>query len=158
MASNFGRLVAAAQSLAGTSAGDLAEVGSDGTVDALVSRSCSVEVVAAADDVSADSGYIFVIPANLDGKSLTSAKAKLVVAGVTGNNTIQVIRTRGPANMLTGAGITIAAGSEAVTAGAVDTGTPANIDLVTDDIVTIDVTLVSTGTAPKGLIVTLEFA
>ena len=155
MSSNFGRLVAAAQSLAGTSAGDLAEVGSDGTLDALVSRSCSVEVVASADSVDADSGYVFVVPSNLNGKNLTSAKAAVMTAGVTGNNTIQVIRTRGGANMLTGSGITIPAGSTAVTAGTVDT---ASDDVVTDDIITIDVTLVSTGTAPKGLIVTLEFA
>ncbi len=103
-----------------------------------------------------DGKKYFHIPANMTGMDLVSVHAQVVTAGTTGTTDIQIHNVTDTADMLSTV-ITIDStetGSDtAATPAVIDT---ANDDVATNDLLRIDVDAVST-TAPKGLIITLEF-
>jgi len=96
----------------------------------------------------------FVIPSTLSGWNLVRATAQVNTAGTTSATLIQVRRLRAgtPADMLS-TRISIASLATVATPGIIDI---ANDDILTDDMVLIDIDQVST-TPPKGLTVVLEF-
>jgi hypothetical protein len=109
------------------------------------------------DDVATGDGAAYIhIPAALNGMNLVSAHAEVITAGTTGTTDIQIANVTDTTDMLT-TKITVDStetGSDtAATAAVINTATD---DVVTNDLLRIDVDAVST-TAPKGLIVTLEF-
>jgi hypothetical protein len=117
-------------------------------------RSVSIQVTDGATNVSvADGVAYFTIPEILNGFNLTRAQATVVTAGTTGASTVMIHNLTSTANMLSGA-ISIASGGTVGTVGTIDT---AEDDVATNDIIRIDVDSVST-TAPKGLMVVLEFS
>ncbi len=103
-------------------------------------------------DVSVGDGRAyFTIPSKLDGRSLSIANATVITAGTTGNTTIQVHNVTNAEDILS-TPITIAT-TETTGAGVIDSGAAT---VSTRDLLRIDIDSVST-TAPKGLIVNLEF-
>lgn len=104
-------------------------------------------------DVTTGDGKLYIpIPAKCNGMNLIRAQAYVVTAGTTNATTVMVHNLTQAADMLSGA-ISIASGGTVGTVGTIDTG---NDDVATDNIIRIDVDSVST-TAPKGLLVMLEF-
>ncbi len=108
-------------------------------------------------DVATGNGkFYFDIPSALNEMNLVVAKASVITAGTTGTTDIQIHNLTDIADMLSTV-ITIDSGetssSTAATPPVINT---TNDDVVTDDIIRVDVDAVST-TAPKGLLVTLEF-
>jgi hypothetical protein len=98
-----------------------------------------------------DGKYYFDCPTALNGKNLTRARGRVITAGLTGSTDVQIHNVTDAVDMLSSK-IVIASGTtsdEGVVNGA-------NDDVATDDLLRVDVDSVST-TAPKGLIVTLEF-
>ena len=100
--------------------------------------------------------YFWKVPAALNGMNLVSASISVVTAGTTGTTDVQIANVTGAADMLS-TKLTIDSaetGSEtAATAYVIDT---LNDDVVTNDILRLDIDAVST-TPPQGLIVVLEF-
>lgn len=113
----------------------------------------------ATDLVTGDSlnGNFFRVPVELNGYNLVSVGASVFVAGITGNTDIQVNNHTQTADMLSTVmriETTETDTSTSAQPGTIDT---ANDDVATGDLITIDVDAVQTGTAPKGLVVTLGF-
>lgn len=116
-------------------------------------KAISIQVTDGTTDVTTGDGKAyFTIPESLNGMNLVRAQATVVTAGTTGATTIMVHNKTDVADMLSGA-ISIAS---AGTVGTVGTINGATDDVVTNDVLRIDVDSVST-TAPKGLMVVLEF-
>jgi hypothetical protein len=105
-----------------------------------------------------DGAAYFVVPTSLNGMSLVSCSAYVIVAGTTGTTNVQLARIRSgsPVDML----------STVLSIDSTETGTDtaataavinaSNDDVATHDRIRIDVDAVST-TAPRGLIVVLNF-
>ena len=108
-------------------------------------------------DVATGDGAAYIpIPERCDGMNLVRAMAHVITAGVTGTTDIQVHNVTQTADMLT-TKITIdSAETSSETAATPPVIDAANDDVATGDMLRIDVDAIST-TAPKGLIVTLEF-
>lgn len=105
-------------------------------------------------DVTTGDGKAYItIPAALNGMNLIRAQATVITAGTTNATTIMIHNKTDTADMLSGA-ISIAS---AGTVGTVGTINAATDDVVTNDILRVDVDSVST-TAPKGLMIVLEFS
>lgn len=108
------------------------------------------------DTATGDGKGYFHIPAGMNGMNLVSVHAEVITAGTTGTTDIQIHNVTQAADMLT-TKITIDSGETgsdtAATAAVIDT---ANDDVATNDLIRIDVDVVST-TAAQGLIVTLGF-
>lgn len=104
-------------------------------------------------DVTTGDGksYSFPLPACYNGMNLVSARAGVITAGTTNATTIMVHNETDNTDMLSAA-ISIASGDKAGTG----TVNASYDDVVTNDVIRIDVDSVST-TAPKGLTVALEF-
>lgn len=116
-------------------------------------KAVSIQVTDGTTDVATGDGKAyFTIPESLNGMNLVRAQATVVTAGTTGATTIMIHNKTDTADMLSGA-ISIAS---AGTVGTVGTVNGATDDVVTNDVIRIDVDSVST-TAPKGLVVVLEF-
>ena len=125
-------------------------------------KSISIYAINATSDVSQSNGLAyFSIPAELDGATLSRANATVITPGTTNATTITLYKLAVASNELTVYGemlsvdISIASAKNVGTAGTLH-GTAANYTVATDDVVRIDCTGVST-TAPKGLIVNLQF-
>jgi len=103
-----------------------------------------------------DGAAYVTVPSSYAGMNLVAVHARVITAGTTGTTDIQIHNLSQTADMLT-TKITIdttETGSDtAATAAVIDTS---NDDVASWDILRIDVDAVST-TAPKGLIVTMEF-
>jgi hypothetical protein len=97
------------------------------------------------------------IPEELDGMNLVSCHARVVTAGTTNVTTVQIANVTDSQDMLS-TRITIDSGEggsdTAVTPYAINTSYD---DVVTNDLLRIDVDTVST-TPPKGLVVRMRFA
>lgn len=108
-------------------------------------------------DLTTGDGKAFIhIPASLNGMNLVSVHAEVITAGTTGTTDFQIHNLTQTADMLSTV-LTIDSGETGSDTAAV----PAVIDLANDnvatnDVIRLDIDAVST-TAPKGLIVTLEF-
>jgi mono/diheme cytochrome c family protein len=96
-------------------------------------------------------GYIEILP-ECNGMNLISARARVGTAGVTGNTTFDIYNVTDSTSMLSSA-ISIASGAKSGT-GTVDT---AHDDVATGDLIRIDIDSIASGTAPKGLIISLSF-
>lgn len=119
----------------------------------LGTKSVSIAVFAPTTDVTTGDGKAYItIPACADGMNLIRAQGTVVTAGTTNATTVMIHNKTQAADMLSGA-ISIASGGTVGTVGTIDT---ANDDVATNDVIRIDVDSVST-TAPKGLMVVLEF-
>lgn len=104
-------------------------------------------------DVSTGDGRVyFQVPAKFNGDNLSIANATVLQAGATGSTTIQIHNVTDSVDMLS-TPITIS-DTDTTGSGVVDT---ANDDVTIRDILRIDIDSVQSGTAPKGLIVNLEF-
>lgn len=103
--------------------------------------------------VLTDGVAYLTVPPSINGMNLVHANATVVTAGTTNATTIQIHNKTDAVDMLSG-NISIASGGTVGTAGTINTGAD---DVVTNDVLRIDVDAVST-TAPKGLMVVLEFA
>lgn len=103
-----------------------------------------------------DGKSYFHIDSRLGGMNLVDAHAEVITAGTTGVTTIQIANVTQGADMLS-TRLTIDSGETgshtAATPAVIDT---ANDDVAENDVLRVDVDTVS-GTAPKGLIVTLGF-
>lgn len=99
-----------------------------------------------------DGQAIFVIPAALNGMNLIRAEAVVYTAGTTNATTVMIRNKTDTQDMLSGA-ISIASGGTVGTVGTINTSFD---DVVTNDVIAVDVDSVST-TAPQGLMVVLEF-
>lgn len=101
-------------------------------------------------------GYA-VVPSPLNGLNLVRVHARVITAGTTGTTDIQIHNVTDAVDMLS-TKLTIDStetGSDtAATAAVINTSTD---DVATNDLLRIDIDAVS-GTAPKGLLVTMEFA
>lgn len=116
-------------------------------------KSVSIQVTAFDGDVATGNGAaIFPIPDTLDGMNLVRAQAIVYTAGTTNATTVMIRNHTDTADMLTGA-ISIASAGTVGTVGTVNTATD---DVVVNDVIAIDVDIVST-TPPKGLMVQLDF-
>jgi hypothetical protein len=148
-----------AQLHAGTATGETGAplvVTADKLVDSTIfgRKGTSIPVIAAATDVTTGDGKMhIVIPEMLNGMNLVRAQAVVITAGTTGATTVMVHNLTDTQDMLSGA-ISIASGATVGTVGTINTTYD---DVATNDVLRIDVDSVST-TAPKGLIVVLEFA
>lgn len=104
-----------------------------------------------------DGKAYFTIPEELNGMNLVGVHARVVTAGTTGTTDIQIRNVTDSVDMLS-TKLTIDSdetGSDtAATAAVIDT---TKDDVVTNDLLAIDIDAVST-TAPKGLIARLRFA
>lgn len=108
------------------------------------------------DTATGDGQMYFHVPSALNGMDLVAVHAEVITAGTTGTTDIQIHNVTDAADMLT-TKITI----DSTETGSDTAATPAVIntaadDVVTNDLLRIDVDAVST-TAAKGLIVTMEF-
>ena len=108
-------------------------------------------------DLSTGDGKAYIhIPAALNGMNLVTVHAEVITAGTTGTSDFQIHNVTQTADMLS-TKITIDSGETgsdtAATPPVIDT---ANDDVATNDVLRLDIDAVST-TAPKGLIVTMEF-
>ncbi len=116
-------------------------------------KSLSVQVFDGTTDVATGDGKAYItIPEALNGMNLIRAQATVVTAGTTNATTVMIHNKTDAADMLSGA-ISIAS---AGTVGTVGTINGSADDVATNDVLRIDVDSVST-TAPKGLMVVLEF-
>lgn len=116
-------------------------------------KTVSIQVTDGATDVATGDGKAYLtIPEALNGMNLVRAQATVVTAGTTNATTVMIHNKTDAADMLSGA-ISIAS---AGTVGTVGTVNGATDDVATNDVLRIDVDSVST-TAPKGLMVVLEF-
>lgn len=116
-------------------------------------KAVSIQVTDGTTDVATGDGKAyFTIPESLNGMNLVRAQATVVTAGTTNATTIMIHNKTDTADMLSVA-ISIAS---AGTVGTVGTVNGATDDVATNDVIRIDVDSVST-TAPKGLVVVLEF-
>lgn len=116
-------------------------------------KTVSIQVNAGDADVATGDGQAYLtIPESLNGMNLVRAQATVVTAGTTNATTIMVHNKTQAADMLSGA-ISIASAGTVGTVGTIDAN---NDDVATNDVIRIDVDSVST-TAPKGLVVILEF-
>lgn len=103
--------------------------------------------------IAVGDGQAYVtIPEALNGMNLVRAQATVITAGTTNASTVMVRNHTDAADMLSGA-ISIASGGTVGTVGTINAATD---DVVTNDIIRIDIDSVST-TPPKGLTVVLEF-
>lgn len=101
--------------------------------------------------------YSFRVPIEMNGWNLVSVAAHCETAGVTGNFDIQIRNATDTADMLSTVmriETTETDTSTSAQPGTIDT---ANDDVVTADKIEIDVDAVQSGTAPKGLTVTMGF-
>jgi len=113
----------------------------------------SVIAVDAATALTVVDGKAYIpVPACMNGMNLIRAQAIVNTAGTTNATTIDIYNVTDGVDMLSGA-ISIASGE---TVGTVGTVNGATDDIATNDVLRIDVTTMST-TAPKGLMVVLEF-
>ena len=105
-----------------------------------------------------DGKYYIHIPASLDSLDLVEVHAKVITAGVTGTTDIQIANVTDAVDMLS-TKLTIDSGETgsdtAAAAAVIDT---TKDDVAVNDQLRIDVDAVQSGTAPKGLIITLGFA
>lgn len=116
-------------------------------------KSLSVQIYDGTTDVATGDGKAYItIPESLNGMNLVRAQATVVTAGTTNATTVMIHNKTDAADMLSGA-ISIAS---AGTVGTVGTINGSADDVATNDVLRIDVDSVST-TAPKGLMVVLEF-
>ena len=110
----------------------------------------------ATDVATGDGKMYFHVPASMNGMDLVTVHAEVITAGTTNTTDIQVHNLTQSTDMLSTV-ITIDSGETGsdtgATAAVIDTG---NDDVITNDLLRIDVDAIST-TAPKGLIITLEF-
>lgn len=122
----------------------------------LGTRSLQVTAFDYETDVAVGDGAAYVtVPSSYAGMNLVAVHARVITAGTTGTTDIQIHNLSQTADMLT-TKITIdttETGSDTAAAAVIDTS---NDDVASWDILRIDVDAVST-TAPKGLIVTMEF-
>lgn len=105
----------------------------------------------ATDVATGDGKFYFEVPSNLNGLVLSSARGRVVTAGTTGTTDIQIHNVTDAVDMLSSKIQIPSAGTSAN--GTVDA---TNNAVATDDLLRVDVDTVST-TAPKGLIITLQF-
>jgi len=104
-------------------------------------------------DVTVGNGRdVFIVPAKYDGENLAIANAVIGTAGVTGSTTINIYNVTKAQYMLS-TPITILSGAT-TGSGVID---EAADDISTGDILRVDILTASSGTAPKGLNVNLEF-
>jgi hypothetical protein len=133
------------------------------TADALAGSNIGTQVVqmvifdAAADVIAGDGKGYFVVPPELNGMNLVRVAATVLTAGTTNATTIQIHNVTDNQDMLS-----TLMNIESTESSTRTSGTPGTIDATHDDVVTgdllrIDVDGVST-TAPKGLIVEMAFA
>lgn len=116
-------------------------------------KSVSIQVFDGGTDVATGDGKAYItIPEALNGMNLVRAQATVVTAGTTNATTVMIHNKTDAADMLSGA-ISIASAGTVGTVGTINTSTD---DVATNDVLRIDVDSVST-TAPKGLMVVLEF-
>jgi len=103
-----------------------------------------------------DGAAYVTVPSSYAGMNLVAVHARVITAGTTGTTDIQIHNLSQTADMLS-TKITIDSGETgsdtAATAAVIDTS---NDDIASWDVLRIDVDAIST-TAPKGLIVTMEF-
>lgn len=110
----------------------------------------------ATDVAVGDGAFYFTVPSTFNGMNLVAVHARVITAGTTNSTTIQINNVTQAADMLT-ALLEIETGETGS-----DTSDPGptidtnNDDVATNDLIRIDVDTVST-TAPKGLIVRMEF-
>jgi len=128
----------------------------DGRVDAVI-RYFQLAVFDWGENVSTgDAKWYIHIPEYLTGYDLVEVHAEVIVAGTTGTTDIQIHNLTDASDMLSTV-LTIDSGET----GSDTAATPAVInttedDVVTNDVIRIDIDAVST-TPPKGLILTLGF-
>lgn len=116
-------------------------------------KTVSVQVFNGTSDVTTGDGKAYItIPEALNGMNLVRAQATVVTAGTTNATTIMIHNKTDAQDMLSGA-ISIASAGTVGTVGTINTTYD---DVATNDVLRIDVDSVST-TAPKGLMVVLEF-
>ena len=116
-------------------------------------KTVSIQCFGGTTDVATGDGKAYItIPEALNGMNLIRAQATVVTAGTTNATTVMIHNKTDAQDMLSGA-ISIASAGTVGTVGTVNTTYD---DVATNDVLRIDVDSVST-TAPKGLMVVLEF-
>ena len=101
--------------------------------------------------------YSFRVPIEMNGMNLVSVAAHCETAGVTGNFDIQIRNATDTADMLSTVMRIETTETDTSTSAQPGTINTATDDVVTADKIEIDVDAVQTGTAPKGLTVTMGF-
>lgn len=114
-------------------------------------------VPAATTQTTGDGKTVFIVPSTLNGMNLVEVKAVQGTAGITGTVDVQIRNVTDSVDMLS-TKITI----DSTEIGTATAATPAVIDTTKDDVVTndvlaIDVDAIASGTAGKGLILSLVF-
>jgi len=113
-------------------------------------------ILAATDHTVADNHFRFHIPAGLDGLHLVEVHALVAVAGTTATLTVQIANVTDSVDMLSTllSVDTGEVGSDTATAAVIN---QANDQIQENDIIRVDVDTIQTGTAGKGLYITLGF-
>lgn len=111
----------------------------------------------ATDTATGNGKFYFTVPSNLNGMNLVAVHAYAVTAGTTSTTDVMIARLRGTVDMLSAAcQIASTKNGSDETGGSAGTINTSNDDVVTNDVIRVDVDNVS-GTPAKGLIVRLEF-
>ena len=120
-------------------------------------RYLSLKVVDYTTDITVADGQHFIhIPAEWENFYLVEVHAEIITAGVTGTLTIQIDKNAGTDILSTLLSVdTGETGSDTAAAAAVIN--LANDKVAENDVIRIDVDTIQTGTAPKGLVITLGF-
>ena len=151
-ASLAGKLATTAETNTGTDATRV--ITPDGLAGSIIGqKGIGIYVIAATTDITVADGHAYaLVPAMFNGMNLIRAQATVITAGTTNATTIDIYNVTDSQDMLSTA-ISIASGG---TVGTVGTINATYDDVATNDVLRIDVTTMST-TAPKGLLVILEF-
>ena len=121
-------------------------------------RTVSIQIYAGTTSCATGDGQAyFRVPSALNGMNLVSVAAAVVTAGTTGTMDIQIANVTDAVDMLTTKLTIDSTETDSKTA-----ATPAVIDTTKDDVVTgdmlrIDIDAIHSGTAAKGLVVELQF-
>jgi len=102
--------------------------------------------------------FWFVVPSTLHGMDLVEVSMNVITAGVTGNTDVMIYNLTDTADMLSAAmriETTDLSTTQSAQPGTINTDGTKSV--VTSDVLRIDIDTIQTGTAPKGLIVTMIF-
>ncbi len=123
-------------------------------------RVVEITIIEGATDVitgNKQGNYSFRVPIEMNGWDLVSVAAHCETAGITGNFDIQIRNATDTADMLSTVMRIETTETDTSTSAQPGTIDGSNDDVVTADKIEIDVDAVQSGTAPKGLTVTMGF-
>ena len=128
------------------------------SLDTIQRKSVTLAVVGPTTNVTTGDGkFYFVVPSPLSGLNIVRVHAATIASGTTGTTDIQIARLRSqtPVDVLSTKVTIDTAEMDSSTAGTPAVINTSNDDLITNDVLRVDIDSV-TSTPPQGLIITIE--